>query len=144
MISGTLNSAPVAQLPAITSVQQQILGIKMQHNVCQEITGRKKINQLKGCGCSTNPSSKSQNFWVRAWNILAEDKGLITLLKWKVQLFKNIFLNPRKKCHYSFLNEGFQYSLFWKLREDGGTVCWRRLNNSLIWEFRVSPCWWCL
>lgn len=42
MISGTLNSAPVAQLPAITSVQQQILVIKMQHNVCQEITGRKK------------------------------------------------------------------------------------------------------
>lgn len=45
MISGTLNSAPVAQLPAITSVQQQILVIKMQHNVRQEITGRKKKNQ---------------------------------------------------------------------------------------------------
>lgn len=42
MISGALNSAPVAQLPVITSIQQQILVIKMQHNVCQEIAGRKK------------------------------------------------------------------------------------------------------
>lgn len=46
MISGTLNSAPVAQLPAITSVQQQILVIKMQHNVRQEITGRKKKKSI--------------------------------------------------------------------------------------------------
>lgn len=145
MISGTLNSAPVAQLPVITSIQQQILVIKMQHNVCQEITGReKKINHLKGCGCSTNLSSKSQNFWVCAWNTLAEDKGLITLLKWKVQLFKDRFLNLWEECQHSFLNEGFQYSLFWELKEDGDIVWWRRWNNSLICEFRVLPCWWCL
>lgn len=74
--------------------------------MCQDIIDR-KINHLKWCECSTNASSKSQNFWFCAWNILAEDKDIITCWNEKCNFLRTYFWTHLRNASIHFWMKEF-------------------------------------